>query len=145
MNNISSFTDEQLLNLINNTIVKKTKYNVHNFTGGGVQISTTYNHRVVKYKIYLTFGFNSKNNSLSYSEEISEDLIYIWQKAILLKSLNLHLSTKGSNLNDLNSLMNTDIKIEDIKIVDRDIDIDRGSNEVVTKLVRTSYEHRTNI
>ena len=39
--NTSSFTDEQLLNLVNNTIETKTEFTRNEFTGGAVIITTT--------------------------------------------------------------------------------------------------------
>jgi len=129
-----SFTDEQLLNLVNNTIIKKSEHNINDFTGGGVQITSTYNHKIIKYKIYLTFGYDDKRNSISYSEDITEDISMIWHQAIMLKVKSMQAMNTSSSLSDLNELMNTDskIEIEDNKIEDRD----KECNEFVTKPVR---------
>ena len=129
-----SFTDEQLLNLVNNTILKKSEHDINSFTGGGVQTTSTHNHKMIKHKIYLTFGYDEKRNSVSYSEDIDEDTSFIWHKAILLKVKSMQALNTGSTLSDLNELMNTDIKIEDrdIKIEDRD----KQCNDVVTSSLR---------
>lgn len=128
-----SFSDEQLLNLVNNTIIKKSKNNIDDFTGGGVQITSTYNHKIIKHKIYLTFGYDEKRNSISYSEDIEEDISMIWHQAIMLKVKSMQTMSTGSSLSELNDLMNIDSKIEDrdIKIEDRD----KECNELVTKVV----------
>jgi len=130
-----SFTDEQLLNLVNNTIIKKTEYSIDNFTGGGVQTTSTHNHKITKYKIYLTFGYDDKRNSISYSQDIDEDTSFIWHKAIILKVKSMQTLNAGSSLSELNELMNSNSKIEDrdnkIEIEDRD----KECNEFVTKLV----------
>ncbi len=36
--NIDTFTDEQLLNLVNNSILEKTDFKITDFTGGYVSI-----------------------------------------------------------------------------------------------------------
>lgn len=125
-----SFTDEQLLNLINNTIIEKSEFDINDFTGGGVQITSTYNHKIVKHKIYLTFGYDEKRNSKSFSADIEEEISFIWQKAILLKVKSMQTLNNGNSLSDLNRLMNTKID-RDIKIVDRD----KQCNDIVTKVV----------
>jgi len=51
-----NFTDEQLLNLVNNTVLTKSEFSLDSFTGGGVQTTKTNNHKIIKHKIYLTFG-----------------------------------------------------------------------------------------
>jgi len=129
-----SFTDEQLLNLVNNTIIKKSEHNMKDFTGGGVQITSTYNHKIIKYKIYLTFGYDDKRNSISYSEDITEDISMIWHQAIMLKVKSMQAMNTSSSLSDLNELMNIDSKIEDNKIEIEDRD--KECNELVTKPIR---------
>jgi len=133
-----SFTDDQLLNLVNNTILTKSEFKLDDFTGGGVQITSTHNHKIIKHKIYLTFGYDEKRNSKSYSEDIEEDITSIWQSAILLKVKSMQVSKIGSSLSDLNKLMNTDIKIEieDNKIIDRD----KECNDIVPTSLRTPKE-----
>ena len=131
-----SFTDEQLLNLVNNTILTKSDHNIDLFTGGGVQTTSTHNHKIIKHKIYLTFGYDDKRNSISYSEDIDEETSFIWHKAIQMKVKAMQTLNTGSVLSDLNKLMNTDSKIEiedrDIKIEDRD----KECNDVVTSSLR---------
>lgn len=130
MKNKHSFTDEQLLNLVNNTILTKSDFKIDDFTGGGVQITSTHNHKIVKYKIYLTFGYDNKRNSRSYSEDIEEDISFIWQEAIALKVKSMQMKNIGSSLSELNKLMNIDIKIEDI-------DRDKQCNDFVPTSLRT--------
>jgi len=129
-----SFTDEQLLNLVNNTILTKSDHNIDLFTGGGVQTTSTHNHKIIKHKIYLTFGYDEKRNSISYSQDIDEETSFIWHKAILLKVKSMQALNTGSSLSELNELMNTDIKIEieDNKIEDRD----KECNDIVKSSLR---------
>ena len=138
-----SFTDEQLLNLVNNTILKKSEYDIKDFTGGGVQTTSTYSHKIIKHKIYLTFGYDEKRNSKSYSEDIDEDISFIWHKAILLKVKSMQVLKTGCSLSDLNELMNTDNKIEivDNKIEDRD----RARKQVLTTSLRTPKENKQSL
>ena len=127
-----SFTDEQLLNLINNTIIEKSDYLDSDFTGGGVQITSTYNHKIIKHKVYLTFGYDNKRNSLSISFEIEEAISFIWQQAILLKVKSIQTLSSSDSISELNRLMNKKID-RDSKIIDRD----KECKEFVTKDVRT--------
>jgi len=139
-----SFTDEQLLNLVNNTVLTKSNHSLESFTGGGVQTTSTHNHKIIKHKIYLTFGYDEKRNSISYSEDIDEEISFIWHKAILVKVKSLQALKNGSVISDLNELMNTDNKIEDrdnkIEIEDRDSD--KECNDFVTKPVRSKLSLR---
>jgi len=137
-----SFTDNQLLNLVNNTVLTKTDFDIKDFTGGGVQITSTHNHKIIKHKIYLTFGYDEKRNSRSYSEEIEEEITTVWQSAILLKVKSMQVSKIGSSLSDLNKLMNIDIKIEDrdIEIIDRD----KECNDIVPTSLRTPPSPKKN-
>jgi len=130
-----SFTDDQLLNLVNNTITSKTNFKISDFTGGGVQITSTYNHKVIKHKIYLTFGYDEKRNSKSYSEDIDEEISIIWQNAILLKVKSIQVLNNGSTFSDLNKMMNCKTD-RDNKIIDRD----RARTQVVTTSLRNSNE-----
>jgi len=129
-----SFTDEQLLNLVNNTILTKSEFLLEDFTGGGVQTTSTHNHKIIKHKIYLTFGYDDKRNPRSYHEDIDEEISFIWHKAILVKVKSLQALKNGSVISDLNILMSTKIEIEDRdnKIEDRD----KECNEFVTKTIR---------
>jgi len=133
-----SFTDEQLLNLVNNTILTKSDHNIDLFTGGGVQTTSTHNHKIIKHKIYLTFGYDDKRNSISYSEDIDEETSFIWHKAIQMKVKAMQTLNNGSVFSELNKMMNTDSKIEDrdnkIEIEDRD----KECNDVVTSSLRKS-------
>ncbi|HET8689383.1 MAG TPA: conserved phage C-terminal domain-containing protein [Methanosarcina sp.] len=100
-----SFTDEQLLNLINNTIRTKTEYNVEDFTGGSVQITSTNNHQLMKYKVSIFFGYKQKN-PIARTIDINESLVAIWMDALLLKCKAMQVSNNGMDYSELNSLMN---------------------------------------
>ena len=106
MSSNHSFTDEQLLNLINNTILTKTEYEIKDFTGGSVQITSTNNHQLIKYKLSLFFGYKGKN-SICRTIDINEELLFIWQKSLLLKIKSLQTSNNGMAYSELNSLMNS--------------------------------------
>lgn len=133
-----SFTDEQLLNLVNNTILRKTEYQPSEFTGGSVQITSTHSNEIIKYKVVLFFGYSEARNSRSKQIDIHEQQVMIWSEALLLKAKSMQVKNNGMDYSELNSLMNNiDIKIEDREIIDNKIiDIDRPR----TNIVRTSYE-----
>jgi len=103
--NVDSFTDEQLLNLINNTIVDNTENEIDTFTGGYIQMTLTKNKKSELFKIVLLFGYGTNRNSISFTKEIPKAEIYIWQKAIMLKLSSTLLKDIGSDLNALNDLM----------------------------------------
>lgn len=100
-----SFTDEQLLNLVNNTIKTKTEFEINDFTGGSIQITSTNNHQLIKYKVSLFFGYSNRN-AISKTFSIKEEFVNIWQKAILLKVKSLQVSNNGMDYSELNALMN---------------------------------------
>ncbi|MDX9744894.1 MAG: hypothetical protein RBT59_13830 [Arcobacteraceae bacterium] len=127
--NIDSFTDEQLLNLINNTIIEKTTFAVIDFTGGYVSITTAYGNTKEVFKVSLLFGYKNRN-SQSYIFEIQKDLVFIWLKAILLKIATMQLNDVGMNFNELNALMN--VKKED-------------KREKLSEEKECSYDVRTNV
>ena len=100
-----SFTDEQLLNLVNNTIKTKTEFEVDEFTGGSVQITSTNNNQVIKYKVSLFFGYKQKN-PISRTIDIIENLVSIWINALHLKVKSIQVSNNGMDYSELNALMN---------------------------------------
>ena len=100
-----SFTDEQLLNLVNNTIKTKTEFEVDEFTGGSVQITSTNNNQVVKYKVSLFFGYKQKN-PISRTIDINENLVSIWINALHLKVKSIQVANNGMDYSELNALMN---------------------------------------
>lgn len=100
-----SFTDEQLLNLVNNTIKSKTEFEINEFTGGSVQITSTNNNQVIKYKISLFFGYKQKN-PISRTIDINENLVSIWINALHLKVKSIQVSNNGMDYSELNALMN---------------------------------------
>lgn len=104
--NTDTFTDEQLLNLVNNYIVKNTKFEINEFTGGYVSTTINSNKKQVTFKVALLFGYKNRN-SQSIIFEIDKNLIYIWMKAISLKIESLKLDNTGMDFNEINGLMNT--------------------------------------
>lgn len=119
-----SFTDEQLLNLVNNTIKAKTEFEVSDFTGGSVQITSTNNHQLIKYKVSLFFGYSNRN-AISKTFSIKEDFVIIWQKAILLKVKSLQITNNGMDYSEINALMNN---LEQVEVVsNKVVSISRGS------------------
>ena len=140
--NIDSFTDEQLLNLINNTIIDKTDFSVDDLTGGSIQTTSTHKNKITAHKVILMFGYDKSKNSRSWQQDIGRDTYFIWSKAILLKIESLMINTTGSELNDLNRMMNKDFKNSSsidnkIEIVDNKI-VDKGSTTSSTTVVRLS-------
>ena len=129
--NIDSFTDDQLLNLVNNTILDKTEFKPSDFTGGAIQTTSTHKNKITVHKIVLMFGYDKNNNSRSWQQEISRDTYFIWAKALLLKVESLLINHAGSEINDLNKMMNkktkksssidNKIEIVDNKIVDNQL------------------------
>ena len=104
--NMNSFTDDQLLNLVNNSIIDKTDYKITDFTGGYVAITLNTNKKQDTCKVALLFGYKNRN-SQSVIFEVDANLIYIWIKAIRLKIESLKIDSTGMNYNELNGLMNT--------------------------------------
>lgn len=126
-----SFTDEQLLNLVNNTIKTKTEFEINDFTGGSVQITSTNNHQLIKYKVSLFFGYSNRN-AISKTFSIKEDFVTIWQKAILLKVKSLQITNNGMDYSEINALMNN---LEQVEVV---------SNKVVSNKVVSISKGSTN-
>lgn len=119
-----SFTDEQLLNLVNNTIKTKTEFEINDFTGGSVQITSTNNHQLIKYKVSLFFGYSNRN-AISKTFSIKEEFVSIWQKAILLKVKSLQVSNNGMDYSELNALMNN---LDEVEVVSNKVEVvSRGS------------------
>jgi len=125
MNN-HTFTDEQLLNLENNTIKTKTEFDAKDFTGGSVQVTSTNNHQLIKYRISLYFGYKGKN-PISRTIDINEELLAIWQHAMLLKVKFLQTSNNGMGYSELNTLMNPSNEVVS-NIVDSNIVVSKGIN-----------------
>lgn len=110
MKNIDSFTDEQLLNLVNNYIDKNTKFDISEFTGGYVSVTINANKKQDTCKVALLFGYKNRN-SQSVIFEIDENLIFIWIKAIKLKIASFKLDNTGMDFNEINGLMNTSYEL----------------------------------
>lgn len=129
-----SFTDEQLLNLINNTIIKKTEFKPIDFTGGSVQITSTNNHQLMKYKVSLFFGYQNRN-AISRTIDIKEDYLSIWVSALLLKTKSMQVKNNGMDLSELNEMMNISPRSNIVEVVSN-IVVSKGS----TNIVHTSYD-----
>lgn len=100
-----NFTDEQLLNLINNAITTKTEFEIDDFTGGSVGITSTNNHTQTNMRVSLFFGYQNKK-PITRNITICNDTYYIWVKALLLKVISLKNDNLGVNYSELNALMN---------------------------------------
>ena len=122
----NSFTDEQLLNLINNTIAKKTGHKQDEFTGGNIQITSTNDHKLTKFRVGLYFGYKGKHPIIR-TIDINEDLVSIWMSAILLKIKSLQTSNNGMCYSELNELMNNPCNNIDIEYNNIDIGVNGGS------------------
>lgn len=100
-----NFTDEQLLNLINNTIITKTEFEPQDFTGGSVGITSTNNHTQTNMRVSLFFGYQNKK-PITRNITIKNDTYYIWAKALMLKVTSLKNDNLGVGYGELNALMN---------------------------------------
>lgn len=100
-----NFTDEQLLNLVNNSIKTKTEFEPDDFTGGSVGITSTNNHTQTNMRVSLFFGYLNKK-PVTRNITINNDTYYIWTKALLLKVMSLKNDNLGINYSELNALMN---------------------------------------
>lgn len=100
-----SFTDEQLLNLINNAIMSKTEFEPDDFTGGSVGITSTNNHTQTNMRVSFFFGYQNKK-PITRNITINNDTYYIWTKALLLKVMSLKNDNLGVGYSELNALMN---------------------------------------
>lgn len=102
--NISSYTDEQLLNLVNNSILKNTEFKVEDFSGGSISVTSVHKNTRQNYKVNLYFGYKGKN-PINRSFDVKEDFYFIWCKAILLKVKSIETEHLGADFNELNELM----------------------------------------
>lgn len=128
-----SFTDEQLLNLVNNTIKTKTEFEINDFTGGSIQITSTNNHQLIKYKVSLFFGYSNRN-AISKTFSIKEEFVNIWQKAILLKVKSLQVSNNGMDYSELNALMNN---LDEVEVVSNKVEVVSKGSTNNRKMNRT--------
>lgn len=130
-----SFTDEQLLNLVNNTIKTKTEFEINDFTGGSVQITSTNNNQITKYRVSLFFGYKQKN-PISRTIDINEGLVSIWLSAIQLKVKSMQVSCNGMDYSELNALMNNlPNKVDSNKVVS----ISNGINTILTTSSKNEF------
>lgn len=135
--NKHSFTDEQLLNLVNNTIRTKTEFKSEEYTGGSIQITSTNNHQLLKFRVSLFFGYQNRN-AIARTIDIKEEYLTIWQSALLLKAKSMQVSTNGMDISELNELMNTPSSSNIVEVVSNKV-VSKGSNTIV----RTTYELET--
>ena len=132
-----SFTDEQLLNLVNNTIKIKTEFNIDDFTGGSVQITSTNNNQITKCRVSLFFGYKQKN-PISRTIDIEEGLSSIWLSAIQLKVKSIQSKNIGMNYSELNTLMNNlPNKVDSNKV--NSISISKGINTTLTTSSKNEF------
>lgn len=139
-----NFTDEQLLNLINNAIKSKTEFDIDDFTGGSVGITSTHNHTQTNMRVSLFFGYENKK-PVTRNIAINNDTFYIWTKALLLKTMSLRNQNLGVSYGELNALMNgvnlskyskkvKNSKVEVGSMVDLPVGIPDDENEKYQKL-----------
>ncbi len=137
--NTDSFSDEQMLNLVNNTITSKTEFQPHDFTGGSVILTTTHSNTVKKFKISLYFGYNGKH-SVNRQIDISKDLYYIWAKAILVKIYSMDAIKTGMDLNELNKLMKSNSNSNSSIVDSMGIEVTPVPTPVPTPVLKTDTE-----
>jgi len=102
----SSYTDEQLLNLVHNTIQERTEHDIYDFTGGGITLTNIYGGKQQSYKVTLFFGFNKSKNPIKHTLEIKEEFVYLWLKAIQTKLVTMKVQDTGADFNEMNRLLN---------------------------------------
>ena len=115
LSHLDDFEDSQLLNLVNNTIHLKTEFEVKDFTGGSIQVTSTNNHTITNFKVSLFFGYKNKK-PVSRTITIDKDMFYIWTKALLIKTLSIQNQDLGMNYSELNKLMNSDMSFNSNKV-----------------------------
>ena len=105
---MSSFNDEQLLRLVNNTAIENG-YDPNDFTGGSVQVTTAYNHKISNFKVLMYFGYDKNKHPVTLTKEIHKDVYLIWMRAIMAKVASLEVGSTGDHIDELNRLMNSDV------------------------------------
>jgi len=133
----SSFTDEQLLNLVNNTIQKETEFDIYDFTGGSVICTNTHKGTQQSFKVSLYFGYKNKN-PITRTLDIDSELVFIWMEAIVTKINSMKVSKTGMKFNDLNTLMNEPCIVVSNKV--ESISISRGSTVGSTTSSNTKHK-----
>ena len=114
---VDSFTDEQMLNLVNSVISTETEFKPKDFTGGAVIITTSHKNKIKRFRISLYFGYKGKH-PINRQIDIGEEEYFIWAKAIMVKIYSLDVETVGMGMNELNRRMNLKNEQVDSKIVD---------------------------
>lgn len=104
--NISESDNLKYENLVNNMIINRTEFNIDDFTGGSVQISSTYNKKLSNYKLSLFFGYKSKK-PITRTFEIEKDSLSIWLSALYVKTTSIINSEVDINMNDIEVMMNS--------------------------------------
>jgi len=141
---MKDFTDEEYIRLINNTIKINTKFTADTLTGGNTQITCNGGKtcRLLKYTVNLFFGYDTNRNSQKYTQEIEEDLLDIWHKAIYLKMKNKLVLKNGINYTELNDLMSNDYS--DCSLNEQDTQLDviviTDKNNVSSSVSKTDDE-----
>ena len=142
--NTSSFTDEQLLNLINNAILTKTEFKPSDFTGGSVQVTSTHSNKITNYKVSLFFGYTSKK-PITRTIEINKETYYIWSKAVITKVASLQNDNVGLDFNEINSLMNISPSEVVSSEVDSNIVVSRGNGTTPSTTPSTIKEKKKSL
>jgi hypothetical protein len=104
--NIDSFKDEDLLNLINVSIIENSEFSINDMTGAYIQMTMSSNKKYINTKVYMLFGYKNRN-SQQMSIEIEEQFIYVWLRAIELKMKSLQVRNTGVGFNEMYRLMNS--------------------------------------
>lgn len=125
--NTSSFTDEQLLNLVNSSIIKYTEFKIDDFSGGSVSVTSVHKNTRQNYKVNLYFGYKGKN-SINRSFEIKAEFYFIWCKAMHSKVMSIASDNLGADYDELNELMSGSLLKDENTVVSSKLD----SKEVVS-------------
>lgn len=135
---VESFTDEQLINLVNNTIQSKTDFSADDFTGGSVQVSVTSSSQVIKHKVSLFFGYKNRN-AVNFTFDIEQKLSSVWMQALMAKSISIKKNASGMDLSELNSLMGISSSNE---VISKEV-VSSSISSSLNEVVKPSYDKRT--
>lgn len=102
--NISEKEENKYINLIDNMIHEKTEFDVEDFTGGSIQISSTYKNKMTNYKISLFFGYRNKV-AVTRTFDIQENSLSIWLDALYIKTKSILNSDVDINMNEIELMM----------------------------------------
>jgi len=140
---MSSFTKEQLTNLIENTIINDN-HTIEEFTGGSIQ-TTISKIGELKHKLHLFYGYDSNRNSISTTRSLKTELMDVWYEAIKTYSLIKANDISGNSFSELNELMMK--KKSGVKEIGNGKGIGRGAtvrcrNALVTKTLKPTLHSK---